>query len=160
MMKETVRKLALARRNALTQREIACKSKAIVQRLEPYLKGTIALYRSYGNEVCIDDVHLKSYGLPVVLHDTSMCFRMWYKGCKMKKGAYGMIVVPIVAFDEHLYRLGHGKGYYDRYLKQCRALKIGVAFDCQQVEKVPIEPHDVCLDMIITETCIRKKDHL
>ena len=75
MMKETVRKLALARRNALTQREIACKSKAIVQRLEPYLKGTIALYRSYGNEVCIDDVHLKSYGLPVVLHDTSMCFR-------------------------------------------------------------------------------------
>ena len=176
MMKETVRKLALARRNALTQREIACKSKAIVQRLEPYLKGTIALYRSYGNEVCIDDVHLKSYGLPVVLHDTYMCFRMWHKGCKMKKGAYGIqepiegkvlladeldvIVVPIVAFDEHLYRLGHGKGYYDRYLKQCRALKIGVAYDCQQVEKVPIEPHDVCLDMIIKETCIRKKDHL
>ena len=45
MMKETVRKLALARRNALTQREIACKSKAIVQRLEPYLKGTIALWQ-------------------------------------------------------------------------------------------------------------------
>ncbi len=64
-----------------------------------------------------------------------------------------VVLVPGVAFDQRGGRLGHGKGYYDRLLEQVRpgCIKIGVAFQCQLVEEVPTEPHDVLMDLIVTE---------
>lgn len=59
-------------------------------------------------------------------------------------------VVPLVAFDG-LKRLGHGKGYYDRYLKEHPCFVIGLAFDCQNVENLECEEHDMPLDMLVTE---------
>lgn len=49
--------------------------------------------------------------------------------------------------------MGYGKGYYDRYLKDSSALKIGIAFDVQEI-KFDVKPTDVKLDMIITESRI------
>src|ERR1035437_4606311 len=63
-----------------------------------------------------------------------------------------LILVPGVAFDLHGHRLGRGKGYYDQLLKGLSGTTCGVAFDQQIVGEIPIEPHDVRLDCILTPT--------
>ena len=64
-----------------------------------------------------------------------------------------LIIAPGVVFDEDLNRIGFGKGYYDRILGRKRkdAAIIAVAYEFQVVDCVPTEPHDVKMDMIITE---------
>lgn len=67
------------------------------------------------------------------------------------------IIVPMLGFDENLHRLGYGKGYYDRFLaSQPQAQKIGLSFELGKVDKLPTEPHDVQLDLIITEDQVYK----
>lgn len=63
-----------------------------------------------------------------------------------------LVLVPGVAFDPHGRRLGRGKGYYDRLLADVRGVKCGVAFDEQVVVEVPVGPHDVPLNCIVTPT--------
>ncbi len=64
-----------------------------------------------------------------------------------------IIVVPGRAFDECCNRLGRGLGYYDRFLKNLtqRTLKIALAFESQIVQRIPIKPNDVRMDVVITE---------
>jgi 5-formyltetrahydrofolate cyclo-ligase len=62
------------------------------------------------------------------------------------------LLVPGVGFAPNGSRLGRGKGYYDRLLGRARGVKCGVAFDWQVTVEVPLEPHDVCLDCILTPT--------
>ena len=62
-----------------------------------------------------------------------------------------VVIVPLVAFDGSLTRLGRGKGYYDRFLKETNAFKLGIAFSSQQAEKLPCSKLDVKLDAVITE---------
>lgn len=65
---------------------------------------------------------------------------------------FDAVVVPMISFDETLQRIGYGGGYYDRFLgAQEKALKIGVCFEEGKIDHVPSEPHDVAMDMIITE---------
>ncbi|WP_437202802.1 5-formyltetrahydrofolate cyclo-ligase [Planctomicrobium sp. SH664] len=67
------------------------------------------------------------------------------------------ILIPGVAFDRQGNRLGYGRGYYDRLLQQLppACLRIGLAFDVQLVEDVPVEPHDEPVHLLITENeCI------
>jgi len=61
-----------------------------------------------------------------------------------------LILVPGVAFDLHGRRLGRGKGFYDHLLAAVRGNTCGVAFDEQIVDAVPVEPHDVLLNCILT----------
>ncbi|TLG77075.1 5-formyltetrahydrofolate cyclo-ligase [Culicoidibacter larvae] len=68
-----------------------------------------------------------------------------------------VVVVPLLAFTESGYRLGYGGGYYDRYLADVKLPTIGVAFDVQKVEELPIESFDVAIDRIITEKQIYVK---
>ena len=61
-----------------------------------------------------------------------------------------LIVVPGVAFDYTGNRMGRGRGFYDRMLKaHPHAVKIGVAYGFQVLDEIPVEPHDVTMDMII-----------
>ena len=60
------------------------------------------------------------------------------------------VLVPGVAFDMHGCRLGRGKGFYDRLLQAIVGTTCGVAFEEQIVREVPVEPHDVHLDCILT----------
>ncbi len=71
-----------------------------------------------------------------------------------------LIVVPGLAFDRYGGRLGLGKGYYDRFLLHIRpdAVKIAPAFECQLVDKIPLLPHDVRVDMVVTENAVYKTD--
>ena len=63
-----------------------------------------------------------------------------------------MIVVPAVAYDRTGNRVGRGKGDYDRLLAGSRARKIGVGYDFQLVDMIDADPHDVRVDVVITES--------
>ena len=63
-----------------------------------------------------------------------------------------LVLVPGVAFDLQGRRLGRGKGFYDQMLASVRGTTCGVAFDEQIVDAVPVEPHDVHLNCILTPT--------
>jgi 5-formyltetrahydrofolate cyclo-ligase len=67
-----------------------------------------------------------------------------------------LIIVPGLAFDRHGNRLGLGKGYYDRLLQHVRpeTVKIALAFECQLVDEIPLLPHDVRMDKVITEKAL------
>lgn len=63
------------------------------------------------------------------------------------------VLVPGVAFDRSGYRLGRGKGFYDRALQNFNGFKIGLAFDWQlSSDDLPVEPHDVRMDVVVTES--------
>ena len=63
-----------------------------------------------------------------------------------------LVLVPGIAFDARGGRLGRGKGFYDRLLAGVRGAKCGVAFDEQLVDAVPVGPHDIRLNCILTPT--------
>jgi 5-formyltetrahydrofolate cyclo-ligase len=59
-------------------------------------------------------------------------------------------IIPGMAFDASLNRLGRGRGFYDRVLNRLQsAYKVGLAFPCQLLEQVPVEPHDVKMDEVV-----------
>jgi 5-formyltetrahydrofolate cyclo-ligase len=70
-----------------------------------------------------------------------------------------LIVVPGVAFDRRGHRLGHGFGYYDRLLARVSdsTSLVGLAYDCQLFDNVPHEPHDVAVDVIVTESAVYRR---
>lgn len=63
-----------------------------------------------------------------------------------------LVLVPGVAFGVDGHRLGRGKGFYDRLLQNFTGRKIGIAFDEQIVESVPVENNDVRMDLVLTPT--------
>ena len=67
-------------------------------------------------------------------------------------GRLDLILVPGIAFDLQGGRLGRGKGYYDQLLGGLRGNKCGVAFDQQVLDEIPMAPHDMRLDCILTPT--------
>ena len=66
-----------------------------------------------------------------------------------------ILLVPLVAFDEHLNRVGYGGGFYDRYIKKIKKKKklitIGLAYSFQRVKKIQTNNYDIKLDYIVTE---------
>ena len=86
-------------------------------------------------------------------------------GTGIARGARDMDVVfmPLVGFDARGNRIGMGKGYYDRALSFRRhaphyrhPLLVGLAFECQRVEHLPVRPHDIALDCLVTESGTRR----
>ena len=73
------------------------------------------------------------------------------RGVPVRPCEIGAMVVPGVAFSADGWRMGRGKGFYDRYLSQggFKALKIGVCYREQIVDDIPVEPHDVAMDVVI-----------
>ena len=85
---------------------------------------------------------------------------MVFLNLPQKKKVYpDIILVPLLAFDRHKFRLGYGGGYYDRYIQKIKNIKkiltIGMAFSFQEVAKLPINKYDKKLDFIFTENCIK-----
>lgn len=164
------RQIAYTKRKALTMDEVQIKSKAILSRLEPYLNGCIGIYMAYGKEV--DLTSLLTYPnitccVPVCDANHQMRFYLVDETTVFTKNHYGIlepvnakvieknkidkILVPMVAFDAQKHRMGHGKGYYDRYLKDYQGMKIGVAFECQKLPQLDVYPHDIPMDLIMSE---------
>lgn len=63
-----------------------------------------------------------------------------------------VIVVPGVAFDATGRRLGYGGGFYDAFLAEARGFRAGFCFDCQLVDAVPADPHDLPVDAVVTQS--------
>ena len=65
--------------------------------------------------------------------------------------ALGLVVVPGLAFDRRGWRVGFGAGLYDRFLSRVDAPTVALAFSLQILDRLPVEPHDVPVDWIVTE---------
>ena len=129
----------------------------------------------------IDDLEIlnllgkKNYkiSLPKIKKNNQMNFFNWSNDELLKINKFGIpepiskkiiypdiLLMPLVAYDNNLNRLGYGGGFYDRYIKKIekikKIIKIGLAFSCQKVKKVPIDKYDKKLDFIITEKEILK----
>ena len=106
--------------------------------------------------------------LPKIKKNFQMDFYNWSTKDPLKINKYGIpeptsnkidypniLLVPIVAFDKHLNRVGYGGGFYDRYIKKLkekkRIITIGLAYSFQEVKKIPINRYDIKLDFIVTE---------
>lgn len=174
MDKPTQRALVLQRRNQLGRDQIMQHSRLVCAQLRPYIKKHTALYLAYGTEIDVAslcDDHTKKFAIPRIDRDKMLRFYEWDANAKLVRNPFGIdepvdalemtemdvIIVPLVAFDADCNRLGHGKGYYDQYLKDYHGIKIGVAHACQRVEHVICEKHDQPLDMVITEEQIYKR---
>ncbi len=103
--------------------------------------------------------------LPVVTRGR-LIFRLWRPGDALVEAAFGLMepkpsaptltpavmLVPLLGFDRQGGRIGYGKGYYDGAIAGIAPrLTIGLAFACQEVEAVPLEPHDQRLQFVLTE---------
>ncbi|MCI0705804.1 MAG: 5-formyltetrahydrofolate cyclo-ligase [Planctomycetia bacterium] len=73
---------------------------------------------------------------------------------KVKAEELDLVMVPGTAFDLRGARMGQGKGYYDRLLATARpdAPLVALAFDCQIFDEIPVAPHDVFMDLVLTES--------
>lgn len=60
-------------------------------------------------------------------------------------------IVPGVVFSKKGYRIGFGGGYYDRYMANYSGASLAVAFNCQTGQEIPVEKHDIAVQMMITE---------
>lgn len=131
----------------------------------------IFVYLSLADEVDTSEIIERAFAdgkrvfVPVI--DGEMRTSEIFPSTKYRKGAYGiaepaeplltaeqpdLAAVPLVAFDADGNRLGHGKGYYDKYLAKNRGtVKIALAFSVQRLEKVCTEETDIRMDKIITE---------
>jgi len=141
------------------------------------IKKSVGGYYPVNNEV--DDLHIlkelkkKNYhiSLPVIKKDFDMDFYNWSFNDPLKINQYGIpepilkdlvypeiILVPLVAFDSNLNRLGYGGGYYDRLInklnKKKKILKIGLALSVQKINNVPVTKYDKKLDYIVTDKYI------
>ena len=108
--------------------------------------------------------------LPVIKPSNQMSFKLWVFKEPLYVNKFGilepknskrkiipdLIMVPLVAFDDHLNLIGYGKGYYDRNLRKIskikkNAISLGIAYSFQKCKKIPINSHDFKLDYIFTE---------
>ena len=106
--------------------------------------------------------------LPKIKKNSEMDFFNWSSRDPMSVNKYGIpepisnqikypdfLLVPLVAFDKDLNRVGYGAGFYDRYIKKIKKIKkvitIGLAYSFQKVKKISVNEHDIKLDFIVTE---------
>ena len=167
-----IRKQMKARLTALPRRtereeETVCRLIAYLQKTLGDAPWRIAAYKSVPPEFGTDALIARLFALGAevyvpVTHGEKMTFVRILPDSAYSVGAFGVpepvggkeetrfdaVIVPLVAFDDDRRRLGHGKGYYDRFLTACDAPKIGVAFAEQKIRRVPTEAHDVPLDLV------------
>lgn len=128
-----------------------------------YIKGkTIAAYIPIDGETNVVPLmySLLNLGYKVAIPNENkpLRFKEWNK--TDKDIIPDTIITPVIAFDDHLNRLGFGGGWYDAVIKELRPLGkifIGVAYEKQYCKNLPVEEHDQKLDIIITETRVRYK---
>ncbi|SDE41016.1 5-formyltetrahydrofolate cyclo-ligase [Thermus arciformis] len=73
-------------------------------------------------------------------------------------GVLELVVVPGLAFDREGFRLGHGKGFYDRFLAGVKALSLGVVPEALLLPRLPRDPWDVPVAFLATEKGVRRSD--
>lgn len=164
----------LDRRNSLDAKEIARLSKRVqelvISSKEFKSAKVVGAYYAFGSEVRTDLIleKAKSLGKKVALPSVegeSLTFYELSSGKYLVKGRFGimeplpygpvdrmdLLVVPGIAFDKQGYRLGYGKGYYDKFLAKKDVSSIGLAYSFQLLESLPKDKYDRRLDAVATE---------
>ncbi len=174
MDKRDMRRKVKALRSMLLESEKAAAAEEVFSRLETtaafMLADRILMYHSLPDELStrrfLDKWHSKKrFYLPRV-NGVNLDI-LPYDESRLELGAFHieeptgnevvdpedieLIVVPGVAYDRKGNRLGRGKGFYDRLLQTTKATKIGVGYEFQMFDSIPVEPHDVKMDMVITQ---------
>ncbi len=171
--KENLRAKIKDEKNSFSSEELKAKSELIIAQLETYLlfknAKTVMLYWSLADEVHTHKLikellNTKRLLLPAIVDDEIIPVEMTeidqlqegkFHILEPKNNAFigkiDIIVVPGVAFDKNGNRLGRGRGFYDRFLCKNRTHTVGLCFDFQLIEKVPIEANDIFVDKIISE---------
>ena len=151
-------------------------SDSLMQGFTQLKKMTIGIYWPFRGEydprfIAQHFMHLgATLALPEVIgKDEPLCFRLWTPDMPMRNGAYGIpipietntvridaVIIPMVGFDQHGYRLGYGSGYFDRTLAtyETRPLTIGIAFEMQRLDDIYPQSHDIAMHYVVTETGI------
>jgi len=187
MPKSSIRRKMLAHRRSLSEDEFRRASLSI-QRLfletPEYLnaRGIVVyspIYKEVDTEMIIHEALTcgKRVALPAVVHH-GLVFREVSEISSLKRGAFGIMepagssrlvqlaevdifVLPGVAFDLTGHRVGYGKGYYDRTLHRIegQGRLVGLCHDFQLLDRIAGEPHDVKMDLIISEKRIIRTGH-
>ena len=166
MKKSQIRKIILKKRLNFNFKNKKINYLNLIKLLKTLSKNKkIGLYYPIGSEVSTIDIiqylRKKKYtiSLPVLEKNSRMSFYEWNEKSPLKINNFGIpepiklkkitpsaLVIPIVAFDAKLNRLGYGGGFYDRFIsmleKNKKILKIGLALSCQKINKVPTNRFD------------------
>lgn len=173
--KEQLRKEISLCKKGYTSEDLYNRSQEVLSVLE--ITGafqdanTIFIYNSMEDEVQTYDFiqkwgKEKDFYLPVVIDD-NIAFRACNSTTGFKQSSYGimepvgenftqynnvdLIIVPGVAFDRKMNRMGRGKGFYDRFLPKISAPKMGICFDFQLLDTIPAQSEDIKMDFVISE---------
>ena len=178
--KDKIRKQILEKRSNLSLEEVNKKSELIIENLAPYLKNAqnIMIFMDMKNEVRITKlIELypeKNFFISKIVNSKNREMKInKYNENELVLHKFGyyesssddfydekildIVIVPALAFDFSKNRIGFGGGYYDTFLNKVRGknkntLFIGVCYDFQMIEEVPIEGHDITLDLVINES--------
>ena len=176
-MKNQLKESILEKRNSLSKEEITEKSNKVKNNLfnlSQYKKSrTVMFFVSFNSEINTHEMikealKNKTVVVPKVVHHEIEPSVIIDFDNLISNGKFGilepidvmkiayknidLIAVPGIAFDKEGHRIGYGFGHYDKFLaKVPKAIKIGLCFDFQVVDKVPREMHDVPVDFIVTE---------
>ena len=178
--KDEIRKQILEKRSSLSLEEVNKKSELIIENLAPYLKNAqnIMIFMDMKNEVRITKlIELypeKNFFISKIVNSKNREMKInKYNENELVLHKFGyyesssdnfydekildIVIVPALAFDSSKNRIGFGGGYYDTFLNKVReknknTLFIGVCYDFQMIEEVPIEGHDITLDLVINES--------
>ena len=180
--KDKIRKEILGKRNNLSTEEVDKKSDLIIQNLEKFIKNAknIMIFMDMKNEVKITKLMKlypeKSFFISKITDSKNREMKInrynenelvlhkfgYYESSSSdfyNENILDIVIVPAVVFDLEKNRIGFGGGYYDTFLKKIRGgnkkvLFIGICYDFQIIEKVPVEEHDVVLDFVVSESRI------
>lgn len=178
MDNKIIRKNLIEKRLNLSSEEVLLLSKKVAEKVLSLktIKDakTVMVYNSIKNEVSLEFVKKellkenKTLLYPIIKDgimfagesvdnlETTGAYNIIEPKNYLVKSDIDVVLVPLVACDKKLNRLGFGKGFYDRFLKDKKTYKIGVCYDFQLVEKINENPWDIKLDLIVTPTQIIK----
>ncbi|MBR9691091.1 5-formyltetrahydrofolate cyclo-ligase [Candidatus Woesearchaeota archaeon] len=174
-MKKKLRKQHLDKRSKHSKESVLKKSLAIEKRLfssSHYKKAkTVMFYASFRDEVpttrlILDALNDKVVVLPKIDLDTKTIIPIKIDSLgRLEENSFGIseptgeefkensdiVIVPAVTYDKKGHRIGYGQGYYDQFLKDYKGIKIGLVFENHLEDVLPVDAHDVSVDIIITE---------
>ena len=180
MKKSQIRKLILKKRYNFNLKKKKINYLNLIRLIKSASKNKkIGLYYPIRSEVStieiIQYLRKKKYtiSLPVLEKNSKMSFYEWNEKSPLKINNFGIpepiklkkvipstLIIPMVAFDAKLNRLGYGGGFYDRFInkieKTKKILKIGLALSCQKINKVPTNRFDKKMNYILTENKVYK----
>ena len=166
--KKLLRKVMLQKRKELSDSETAVKKMQSAELILPFVsaRGEVGTREFIAR--CF--VAEKTVAVPRCIDGSNMEFCVIHTFDDLEKGMYGIdepkqhceiikaenaqnsvLIVPGLCFSYDGYRLGYGKGYYDRFISRYKGYTVGVCYSEFMTDDIPVDEYDRCVDIVITE---------